>query len=60
MKHKNLADYEEELVLTKEETQYLEKNGYIFLENQLVVLKDKDDYYWVLKVQEFKKIRLTY
>lgn len=60
MKHKNLADYEEKIVLTKEETQYLEENGYIFLENQLVVLKDKDDYYWVLKIQEFKNVKLTY
>jgi hypothetical protein len=60
MKHNNLADYEEKIVLTKEETQYLEENGYIFLENQLVVLKDKDDYYWVLKVQEFKNVKLTY
>lgn len=60
MKHNNLADYEEKIVLTKEETQYLEENGYIFLENQLVVLKDKDDYYWVLKIQEFKNVKLTY
>lgn len=60
MKHNNLTDYEEKIVLTKEETQYLEENGYIFLENQLVVLKDKDDYYWVLKIQEFKNVKLTY
>ena len=60
MKHKNLADYEEEIVLTKEETQSLEENGYVFLENQLVILKDKEDYYWVLKVQDFNNIKFTY